>query len=159
MSSSASTRKTQPESSEASRAVLCAEAPHPPVILGRFQSRRIRLGRRVLPFSSSNRTRSSPSFAIVSSQRDLSAITEPSRIRYWKPGLSSNTSKQVVRGEDANHDSRRRLLPLNYALDSHRGGMNLGRDRPQAQALFVEMPYRFQLCTQDFPFPPEMVRL
>ena len=60
---------------------------------------------------------------------------------------------------DSNHDSRRRLLPLNYALDSHRGGMNLGRDRPQAQALLVEMPYRFQLCTQDFPFPPEMVRL
>jgi hypothetical protein len=29
----------------------------------------------------------------------------------------------------------------------------------QAQALFVELPYGFQLRAQDFPFPPEMIRL
>jgi hypothetical protein len=47
-----------------------------------------------------------------------------------------------------------KLLPLNDALDSHRGGVHLGRDRAQAQALFVELPYCIQLRTQDFPFPP-----
>ena len=52
-----------------------------------------------------------------------------------------------------------RIAPLNDALDSHRGGVHLGRDRPQAQALIVKLPYRFQLRAQDFPFPPEMIRL
>ena len=52
-----------------------------------------------------------------------------------------------------------KLLPLNDALDSHRGGVHLCRDRPQAQSLFVELPYRFQLRAQDFPFPPEVIRL
>jgi hypothetical protein len=50
------------------------------------------------------------------------------------------------------------LLPLNDALDSHRGGVHLGRDLAQAQAVFVELAYGFQLRTQDFPFPSEMIR-
>jgi hypothetical protein len=52
-----------------------------------------------------------------------------------------------------------RIAPLNDALDSHRGGVHLGRDRPQAQALFVELPDGFKLRAQDFPFPPEVIRL
>jgi hypothetical protein len=34
-----------------------------------------------------------------------------------------------------------------------------GRDRPQAQAVFVKLTYCFQFRAQDFPFPPQIVRL